>query len=192
MTGTIKSLDSASATGVIMSAEGEVFGFYLSVVLAYDLPLLAVGQAVTFDLESGRFPKALNVCVQRVPDALNETDGRAEIKQHLRYMGFQQVGSIRSYNFESQSRGEQRSAFTVNGDLELFAKHRVGLQEGPGICLHRLAAEADLPGAGAATPFQCSLTDREMLAYLASRPVHRAKHGVKRGLRPAGAAAHAG
>jgi cold shock CspA family protein len=189
MTGTIKCLDSASASGVITAADGVIVGFRRSAVLAYDVPILAVGQVVSFDLEGGRRPLALNVCVQRAPQSLNGQERRQEITR-LRYMGFQQEGGIRSYRFELFVPGEARATFTVNTDLALFTKHHVGIQEGPGLCLHLLAAELDLAGAAAGTPFQYSLTDREMLAYLATRPVPRAKPGPKRGLPAPGAASH--
>lgn len=189
MTGTIKSLDPASASGVITAADGLMVGFRPSAVLAYDVPILAVGQLVSFDLEGGRRPQALNVCVLRAPRSLNGQERRLEITC-LRYAGFQQQGDIRSYRFELFAPGEARATFTVNTDLALFTKHHVGIQEGPGLCLHLLAAELDLAGTAAGTPFQCSLTDREMLAHLASRPVPRAKHGFKRALPAPGAASH--
>ena len=178
MTGTIKSLDPASAAGVITAADGLSVGFNTSAVMAYDLPVLAVGQVVSFDLEGGRRPEALNVCVQRAPQAWNGKERHLGITG-LRYMGFQQEGGMRSYRFELFAPGEAKATFTVNTDLALFTKHHVGIQEGPGLCLHLLTAELGLASIAAGTPFQCSLTDREMLAYLATRPVPRAKRGAK-------------
>jgi hypothetical protein len=189
MTGIIKSLDSVSASGVITAEDGLIVSFCPSAMLAYDVPILAIGQVVSFDLEGGRCPKALNVCVRRAPQVLNAHEKRLEMTR-LRYMGFEQVGSIRSYRFERFAPGEQKTTFTVNTDLALFTKHHVGIQEGPALCLHLLAAELDLAGAAARTLFQCSLTDREILAHLASRPVPRAKHGSKRALPVAGATSH--
>ena len=71
MTGTIKSLDVGSASGVITAEGGLSVGFSPSAVLAYDVPSLALGQVVSFDLEDGRSPKALNVLLQRPPQAVN-------------------------------------------------------------------------------------------------------------------------
>ncbi len=71
MTGTIKSLDVGSATGVITAEDGLIVGFCPSAVLQYDVPTLAIGQVVSFELEGGRCPKALNVCVQRPPHGVN-------------------------------------------------------------------------------------------------------------------------
>jgi cold shock CspA family protein len=178
VTGTIKSLDVASGSGVIAAADGLSVGFFSSAVLTYDVPTLAIGQMVSFDLEPGRCPKALNVLVQRAPQPLNTQDRRLEIAR-LRYMGFDHRGSVRIYRFERFVPGEAKRTFTVDVDLALFTKHHVGMQEGPALCLHLLAAELDLADEAGRTASQCSLTDREMLAHLASRPVPRPKHGFK-------------
>jgi len=154
-------------------------GFCPAEVQAYDLPSLAIGQVVSFELDDGRYPKALRICVQRAPQAAYTQERRLEIAR-IRYMGFEHKGSVRIYRFERLVPGEERGTFTVDADLGLFSKHHVGLQEGPALCLHLLAAELDIAGAAARTSFQCSLTDREMLAHLASRPVPRAKPGFKR------------
>jgi cold shock CspA family protein len=183
MTGIIKSLDSQDASGVITTDGGLIIGFHTSAVLAYDLPILAVGQAVGFDLEAGRHPQATNVYVKRASQASDGQKKRLEATR-LRYVGFQQDGRIRSYRFELYAPGEARVTFTVNTDLALFTRHHVGIQEGPGLCLHLLAAELDLAGTAAGAPFKCSLTDREMLAYLAALPVPRAKRAPRRSFRP--------
>ncbi|MCW9077783.1 MAG: ATP-binding cassette domain-containing protein, partial [Gammaproteobacteria bacterium] len=95
---------------------------------------------------------------------------RLEIAR-LRYMGFEHRGSVRIYRFERLIPGEEKGTFTVDADLAMFAKYHVGIQEGPALCLRLLVAELDVAGAAAQRSFQCSLTDREMLAHLASRPV---------------------
>ncbi|RPI11563.1 MAG: cold-shock protein [Acidobacteriales bacterium] len=190
MTGTIKRLNSGSGSGVITAQDGLIVDFCPSAVLAYDLPVLAVGQVVSFDLEAGRCPKALNVVVQRAPQDASRQPKRLEITR-LRYIGFEHKGNMRAYLFERVTPGAEKRTFTVDADLTLFAKHHVGMQEGPGICLHLLAAELDVAQAAAWTSSQCALTDREMLAYLASRPVPRAyKHGAKHTLPALGAALH--
>ncbi len=179
MTGTIKSLDVGSASGVISAEDGLIVGFCPSAVLAYDLPILAIGQVVSFDLEGGRFPKALNVCVQRKPQALNAQAKRLEIMR-LRYVGFEHRGNIRVYLFERLVPGTEKRKFAVDADLALFARHHIGMQEGPSLCLHLLVEELDAEGTVARTSLKCALSDREMLAYLASRPVPRTKHSFKR------------
>ena len=189
MTGTIKSLDVAIGSGVIATADGLIVGFPISAVLAYDLPVLAAGQAVGFDLEGGRCPKALNVYVQRPPRPVSAQGGRLEITR-LRYIGFEHRGNVRVYLFEGLALGAEKRTFTVDADLALFTKHHVGMQEGPALCLRLLAAELDADGAATWTPAQCSLTDRDMLAYLASRPAPRAKHGSKRAQHASGVTSH--
>ena len=187
MTGTIKSLGAGSSSGFIMAENGLNVCFYSSALLAYDANTLAVGQLVSFDLDGGRFPKALNVCVQRSRQATSVEDKRLE-STRLRYLGFEQQGSLRYYQFERNAPGEERRAFTVITDMALFAKHHVGIQEGPALCLHLLAAELEVVDSPVRTRCQCSLSDREMQAYLASRPVPRAKRGPKRTFHATGAA----
>lgn len=179
MTGTIKSYDLASSSGIITAADGSIVGFCPSAVLAYDLPLLAIGQAVSFDLETGRCPKALNVLVQRAPQAVSAQERRLELAR-LRYLGFEHRGSVRVYRFERLVPGEAKRSFTVDADLTLFTKHHVGIQEGPALCLHLLATELNLDSEAGQKASPCSLTDREMLVYLAGRPAPRAKYGAKR------------
>ncbi len=178
MTGTIRSLDVASASGVITIDDGLLVGFCPAAVLAYDAPGLAIGQVVSFDLDGGKCPKALNVCVQRKPQGLNGMDKRLEATR-LRYIGFEHRGNIRAYLFEGLTPGAKKRTFAVDADLALFARHHVNMQEGPALCLHLLAAELDLADAAVRISCQCSLTDREMLAHVASRPAPRTKSGLK-------------
>jgi len=189
MTGTIKRLDNVAASGAIEAADGLVFGFRLSAVLAYDIPGLAVGQAVNFELENDRHPRAVNINVEHAFQSSPDRERRVELTR-LRYLGFQQTGEIRSYRFESFAPGEARAAYIVNGDMGLFTKHHVRLQEGPGMCLHLLAEWDDLVGGTAETPAQYSLTDREMLAHLATLPPPSAKGRAKQKPPAAGVAPH--
>jgi cold shock CspA family protein len=188
MTGTIKSYDLASSSGVITAEDGLAVGFCPSAVLAYDVPLLTIGQAVSFDLEAGKCPQALNVLVQRAPQAVSAQERRLDLAR-IRYLGFEHRGSVRVYRFERLVPGEAKRSFTVDADLTLFTKHHVGIQEGPALCLHLLAAELNLDSEAGQQASQCSLTDREMLVYLASRPAPRAKYGAKRTPPAAGPAA---
>jgi cold shock CspA family protein len=189
MTGTIKSLDVQNASGAITAEDGLIVGFGLPAVMAYDVANLAIGQVVSFELEGGRCPKALNVSVQRPPHGINAQEKRLEITR-LRYLGFEHKGNTRGYLFERLSPGSEKRTFTVDADLTLFAKHHVRMQEGPALCLHALAAELDVVEAAAWGSSQCSLTDREMLAHLASLPAPKAKHGFKRALHSPGATQH--
>lgn len=178
MTGTIKRLDLANASGVITASDGQIVGFLPSAVLAYDVPILAVGQVVSFDLEDGRHPHAVNVSVQRAPQSLNGPEKHPEVTR-LRFMGFQQERGVRSYRFEMAVPEGQKATFIVHADIALFTKHHVGIQEGPSLCLRLLASKPDGASTSGGTAFEYSLTDRELLAYLASRPVPRVRHGPR-------------
>src|ERR1700688_4723239 len=139
MTGKIKLLNTESASGCIDAENGRRLHFDSCAVLAYDATFLAVGQLVTFDLEKGSSSRAVNICVQRTR-TVPHVEGKKDINS-LRYMGFDQVASIRSYKFERTAMGEETEMFVVTTDLTLFAKHHVGIQEGPTLCLHLLTAE---------------------------------------------------
>ena len=58
-------------------------------------------------------------------------------------MGFDQARNIRSYRFDRIGQGEITRRFVVAVDLGLFLKHRVGVQEGPSLCFHKLSIEGD-------------------------------------------------
>ena len=179
MTGTIKSLDRGGASGVITAEDGLMVGFRPSAVLAYDLPALVVGQAVNFDLEDGRHPKALNIYVQRAVQAVNAAEKRLEITR-LRYLGFDHKGGTRVYHFERLVPGATKRTFTVDADLALFTKHHVKMQEGPAISFLLLVEEMYAEATAIEEPLNCALSDREMLAYVARHPLPRPKQGPKR------------
>src|SRR5579862_1039624 len=99
MTGKIRNLNYESASGVIDAENGVKHHFDLSAVLAYDAAYLAAGQTVTFDLENSHSPKAVNICVQKSRHATPHVEGKRDATS-IRYMGFQQVASIRTFRFE--------------------------------------------------------------------------------------------
>lgn len=169
MTGKITRLGIDS--GFIHAEGGRSVPFDLSAVLTYDVAGLAVDQSVTFDVGRGSHAKAVNVVVQKHSQASGAPDKRHE--QHwFRYMGFEHLGNSRAYRFEHQVPGEPRETFTVTADVALFTRHRIGIQEGPALCLRHLAVILEAAGAAAQRPqVECSLTDLEMLAHLARRPV---------------------
>jgi cold shock CspA family protein len=178
MTGTVKSLDSASVFGIITTNEGQIFRFQTPSAPAFEVPSLAVGQVVTFDLGDGERPQALNVRLEPATQPSTLSEKRLTIDR-LRYLGFQQEGYIRRYLFQLFAPGEPHKTFTVNSDLALFTKHGVRLQEGPGLCVRMLAGELNRLQASEEVTCGYSLTDREMLAHLADRPVPPPK-GAKR------------
>jgi cold shock CspA family protein len=179
MNGTIKSLDEGDATGLIAAEDGRTVEFCPADVLAYDVPSLAVGQVVSFELEAGRKPKALHVVVQRMrqPAGLREKRGGAA---ELRYLGFEQQENIRRYHFEHVVPGEQKAAFTVQADLELFTRRHLNLQIGPALCLRLLGERLNEEPAQTPGPSVFTLTDRDLAAYQASLPAPKVRHGFKR------------
>jgi hypothetical protein len=178
MTGRIKSLSARNESGFIEAENRLRFHFDSCAVLAYDVAFLAAGQPVSFDLEHGS--EAVNICLQR-SHPLPGADGKRK-ETTLRYMGFDQMKSIRTYRFERTSLAEKTEIFAVNTDMALFTKHRIGIQEGPALCLHLLMVELDATGNG--PQLESSLTEQHMLTYLASKPVARMRPHYKSIPRP--------
>jgi hypothetical protein len=61
----------------------------------------------------------------------------------FRYMGFDQKGNARVYRFDCLAKGEPSRHFTVTADMGLFLTHHVAIQEGPGLCAIKLAADLE-------------------------------------------------
>jgi hypothetical protein len=148
--------------------------------LAYDAACLAEGLLVTFDMEGGYGPRAVNVCVHKEHVARRP----APSGQHtacLRYLGFEQAQNVRAYRFERLLPGEETTTLLVSADMTLFARHHVALQEGPGLCLHLLlAAEPDAAQQSAPPQPGRTLTEQDMLAHLATHPAPGSKVRRKR------------
>jgi cold shock CspA family protein len=161
VTGRIKSYDVASATGFIESDSGHDVSFDASVVVAYDVTWLAVGQPVTYQPGTAAGSKASHVSVETPRSSSSEA--RREPPLFLRYLGFDHNKNIRSYRFERVVPGSDNVVFVVTTDLELFAKHHVGIQEGPGLCRALLMSNMSAPRA--------ALTEADLLAFLSTRVV---------------------
>ena len=63
----------------------------------------------------------------------------------LRYLGFDQKQNTRAYRFDGLTKGEPTIHFVVTADLDMFLKNRIGIQEGPSLCAHKLASDAQTP-----------------------------------------------
>jgi hypothetical protein len=63
----------------------------------------------------------------------------------LRYLGFDQKQNTRAYRFDGLTKGEPTIHFVVTADMAMFLKHRIGIQEGPSLCVHKLASDAQTP-----------------------------------------------
>ena len=171
MTGRVKRLANGDAMGCIQTEGGFNLSFDLSAVAAYDRDHLTVGQMVTFDIDNGLRPCAVNVLQMASPHASPSGQRRHE-PSCLRYMGFEQSGGTRIFRFERIAAGEVGRVFLVAANMDLFAKHHIGLQEGPALCLQMLT-EDPVTLTQDCSKFRYSLRDRDMHAHIARRPVHR-------------------
>jgi hypothetical protein len=93
---------------------------------------------------------------------------------NLRYMGFDQKQSVRTYRFEGISSGEPTLYFIVTADLSLFLARHVGIQEGPTLCAHKLASNLLN-----ASPGRHELTDEDLLAHMNARAMAEAAHKAR-------------
>lgn len=93
----------------------------------------------------------------------------------LRYVGFDQEKNTRAYKFEQVTEGEDALRFVVSADLALFLKHHVGIQEGPGLCAHKLSADLEKTKEG-----DHRLTDEDLLSYVAARAAAEARRAESR------------
>jgi hypothetical protein len=82
----------------------------------------------------------------------------------LRYLGFDQLQNARAYRFDLIAKGDATRQFVVTVDLALFRAHRVGIQEGPGLCARKLAADLEICSDGAH-----ELTTEDLRTYADAR-----------------------
>jgi hypothetical protein len=103
-----------------------------------------------------------------LPQAARPSGGR-QTASTLRYAGFEQVGSIRSYLFNRIVTGEKTTQVVMAAEIPLFMKHHLHIQDGPALCLHVLS-EIDRQETEHTTTANRALTDEDIVAYLATRP----------------------
>ena len=180
MTGRIENLTTASQPGRIQAENGQSVSFSTLAVWEYDLPSLGVGRAVNFELKDGEPTVATNVRIAaEAHPVANPPERRGALQ--LRYAGFDQTKDIRSYLFQILPPTEDQKLVVVNAEMSLFVKHHIRIQDGPALCLHALS--------GSQEPVHLhAITDQDILAYIAARPVPVKRIGAKRGGRPAEAA----
>jgi hypothetical protein len=105
----------------------------------------------------------------------------------LRYMGFDQERNVRRYRFDCLSKGEPARRYVVAADMGMFLLHRVGLQEGPGLCARKLARDLEAQREGGH-----ELTAADLLDYSKERKAAQARkeearrHVFKRRRNPQG------
>jgi len=169
MTGRILRLWTANAAGAIAVENGLRLGFRPSAMLEYDIKDLAVGQYVSCDLAEGHPPTATNVVVWKRRRESAKRHG--EERTTLRYEGFVQADGMRSYRFDRVVAGEDTLPFHVAANQALLTLYRVPLQEGPALCHRVLTSELRTRERSDWPLLRCSLTERDMLEYLARRAV---------------------
>ena len=91
-------------------------------------------------------------------------------KPMLRYAGFEQTGSVRTYLFDHIVMGQKSTPMVVSANIPLFLKYHVSIQDGPALCLQVLSlAVSNLENTSPRGP-SCELTEDDIVAYLASKP----------------------
>src|SRR5438105_13435549 len=86
MIGRIKNLSATSRSGFIQAENGQTVYFAGSEVWEHDFPFLTVGQAVSFELQSGHWPKAANVHLFEDRHSLHQPERNHPTIQ-IRYVG---------------------------------------------------------------------------------------------------------
>ena len=168
MIGRICMLDATTMAGFIKMENGLVPRFDYSSVMTYDVTGLALNQLVSFDIENGPAPKAINVRVKKenLPPARDESK---HDPVRLRYTGFKQRGNARDYSFEHLATGAEPVQFVVAITMTLFARHHLGIQDGPALCLYLLNNESRLAPAGCEPQLFRSLTDADVQIFVDSK-----------------------
>ena len=93
----------------------------------------------------------------------------------VRYLGFEQQQSARSYRFDVVEKGQPAKRFIVTADLSLFHTHGVGIQEGPALSASKLVADLESDFAGAH-----ELTGEDLLSYVNARCLAEARRAEMR------------
>ena len=88
----------------------------------------------------------------------------------LRYLGFEQTQNARAYRFDVIANGEATRQYVVTVDVALFRTHRVGIQEGPSLCAHKLLADLETSSEGTH-----ELTTEDLRAYAEARATEEAR-----------------
>jgi cold shock CspA family protein len=178
VTGKIEVLGTDGRAGLIRAEDGVKVSFRMSeVAFEDDASDVAAGQRVTFDMERGRVPRAFNIHVENRHYRGQERD---KLWQSIRYLDYNQSGNIRDFQFERHVPNGGVVRAIVSADLSLFSEHKVGIQDGPMLCLRLVMAELESSNATEESPFRRSLTDQDMLYHLASRRVPEKKRFGRR------------
>jgi hypothetical protein len=97
----------------------------------------------------------------------------------LRYMGFEQKLNTRTYRFDRLASGQPTLHFVVKADLALFLANRIGIQEGPTLCAHKLSTGDDQ-----VTDTNLVLTNDDLRAHASERSMAEARKAEARRMSP--------
>ena len=169
MIGRIKNMSASSRSGFIQAENGQTFA-HRRKALAGSLAL-TVGQAVSFELQSGHWPKASNVHLFEDRHMPHIPENRPLAAIQLRYVGFDQDQQTRSFRFHATVAGEETRDYVVTADVRLFQKHHVGIQEGPALCARILLAQLAAANDHRPRSMRAVLSEKDLVAHVASRVV---------------------
>jgi hypothetical protein len=93
----------------------------------------------------------------------------------LRYLGFDQKQNTRQYKFDGVANGQPTLHYVVTADLALFREHRIGIQEGPSLCAHKLSSAQQ-----ATTEVKLELTGDDLRAHADARSLAEARKAEAR------------
>jgi cold shock CspA family protein len=169
MIGRISALDVPNLFGFIKAENGLSVRFEHSALMAYDVTGLTLDQLVSFDVENGPNPKAVNVCVRKEQQTRSVREEARRDHVRLRFMGFEQKGLNRDYRFDQVSVAGDAIRLNVTIAMSLFTKYHVGIQDGPALCLLVLNAESNPAGADFGLQREWSVTDGDVQRFADSK-----------------------
>ena len=160
MTGIVKSVSTRS--GYVQADNGKLLFFQDSSVLTPGFDALEAGHAVTFDLDRKSPGVAVDVLrhFEWGPDNPPLESGAKA--SHLRYLGFEQQGNIRTHKYGAMSESGRFVTFLMNADIKLLSDNRIRIQDAPVLCLRALEAELTAEDWAALTPKPHTLEQRHL------------------------------
>jgi hypothetical protein len=94
-------------------------------------------------------------------------------------MGFEQHQNVRAYQFDRVAKGERAVRFVITVDISMFLKHRIAIQEGPGLCARKLLLNLESQHEGLH-----ELTSDDLAGYLSARAAEEARKASSRKSEP--------
>ena len=126
---------------------------------------------MSFELHGGHWPKATNVHLFEDRHHTPRAQEKAQEAVQLRYVGFDQAGFVRTFRFQGVVSGEPTRDYNVTGDVRMFQKYHVGIQEGPALCVRLLLAQLEVSHEPKQNGENAVLSDKDFAMLVASRAV---------------------